>query len=97
MGQIMKFHEFPNNYNWEDMPDDRGTNETARLMRDIGQAVGMNYSCGLSGADSEDAASAFRNTFGYSGANYTGFDREKVNRSAIIPNFKSDFNFVKLR
>lgn len=64
MAQIMKHHEFPNNYNWTDMPDNRGTMETARLMQDIGQAVNMQYTCTLSGAHMEDATSAFSSVIG---------------------------------
>ena len=79
MAQIMNFHEFPNNYNWDNMPDLWGTSETARLMRDIGDAVDMNWGCNSSGADTQDeVASSFRNDFGYSSASYAGFNRETV-------------------
>lgn len=50
MAQVMKYHEFPNNYNWDNMPDLWGTMETARLMRDVGDAVDMNWGCNGSGA-----------------------------------------------
>ena len=78
MAQVMKFHEFPANYNWANMPDNTGTTETATLMRDIGEAVDMQYSCGGSGAYMNDAASAFSNDFGYQNANYSGFNRDEV-------------------
>jgi len=78
MAQIMKYHQFPNNYNWGAMPNGSGSNETARLMRDIGTAVGMNYSCSSSGAASENAAAAFKNNFGYSNASYTGFNHNTI-------------------
>jgi hypothetical protein len=79
MAQIMNFHEYPNNYNWDNMPDLWGTMETARLMRDVGDAVGMDWGCDGSGADTEgEVASSFKNDFGYSSASYSGFNRETV-------------------
>ncbi|HBH24194.1 MAG TPA: hypothetical protein DDY13_12320 [Cytophagales bacterium] len=79
MAQIMKFHEFPNNYNWDNMPNGYGTNETSRLMRDIGAAVNMKYGCSGSSANTKDeVASSFRNDFGYSSASYSGFNRDIV-------------------
>jgi hypothetical protein len=79
MAQVMKYHEFPNNYNWDNMPDLWGTMETARLMRDVGDAVNMDWGCDGSGADTKDeVASSFRNDFGYSSASYSGFNRDIV-------------------
>lgn len=79
MAQIMKFHRFPTNYNWDNMPNSYGTNETAKLMRDIGNAVNMDYSCDGSGADTKgEVASSLKNDFGYSSASYADFNRETV-------------------
>jgi hypothetical protein len=78
MAQIMNYHEFPNNYNWADMPDNRGTLETASLMRDIGQAVNMEYTCSSSGAHMEDATSAFSRDFGYQNASFGGYNHSTV-------------------
>ena len=47
------------------MPDDYGVGETSGLLRDIGRAVGMSYSCGGSGAKTENTASALVGTFGF--------------------------------
>ncbi len=67
MAQIMRFHQFPGNYNWGSMPNASGSMETARLMRDIGDAVNMDYGCNGSSADTKnEVASSFRNDFGYS-------------------------------
>ena len=65
MAQIMKYHAFPLSYNWSAMPDSSGSLETARLMRDIGTAVNMNYGCDASGASGNNIAPAFVNAFGY--------------------------------
>ncbi|HWV73585.1 MAG TPA: C10 family peptidase, partial [Pseudosphingobacterium sp.] len=75
MAQIMKYYNYPNTYNWALMPNTYASAETARLMRDIGSAVDMNYACGSSGADTQgEVANAFKNDFGYSSASYQDFN-----------------------
>lgn len=75
MAQVMNFHEFPNNYSWINMSDSWGTMETARLMRDIGDAVSMDWGCDGSSADTKnETASSFRNDFGYSSATYKDYN-----------------------
>lgn len=75
IAQVMKYHEYPSNYNWSLMPNTYGTNETALLMKDIGEAVHMDYGVIESGASMSDAKSALVNDFGYSSTasyiNYT--------------------------
>lgn len=96
MAQIMYYHSFPNNYNWENMQlGGMGTMETARLMRDVGQAVDMNYTCTASGADMEDATSAFSNDFGYQNATYSDFNHSTVkqqlgwNRPVMLSGYRT--------
>src|SRR5690606_36004508 len=77
--QIMKYHQFPYNYNWSDMPNLYGTTTTAGLMRDIGTAVNMNYTCDGSKANTRtEVASAFKNNFGYSSATYADYNLQIV-------------------
>lgn len=53
IAQIMRYHEWPNNYNWGIMEDryflndlgDPGAWDVAHLMRLIGASVNMNYGC----------------------------------------------------
>jgi len=79
MAQVMKFHQYPNSYNWSLMPNTYGTNETSILMRDIGTAVDMDYGCDGSSADTEDeVASSFRNDFNYSTASYADYNYQTV-------------------
>lgn len=79
MAQIMRYHEFPNNYNWTNMPNNSGTIYTATLMKDIGNAVGMEYKCDGSGSDTKnEVASSFRNDFGYSTASYADYNYQTV-------------------
>lgn len=78
MAQVMRFHEYPNNYNWTDMPNFEGTSETAQLMRDIGDAVNMDWGCNGSGASPTEIASSLKEDFGYSSANYSDYNRNTV-------------------
>ena len=90
MAQVMRFHEFPNSYTWADMPDDRQIIETARLMKEIGKAVFMQYSCRSSGAYMNDTAATLENDFGYGNVNFSSFNRDggsseiRVNKSVIL-------------
>lgn len=73
MGQIMKYHNFPNLYNINSMPDVVNYNNynnanainIARLLQNIGQKVNMQYSCTGSSAYSADARTAFNSQYGY--------------------------------
>lgn len=78
MAQIMKYHEYPSNYNWSNMPDSYGTSSTASLMADIGTSVGMNYSCDGSGAGFDDSEASFTNDFGYQSASLSDYNRNTV-------------------
>lgn len=79
MGQIMKYHEYPSRYNWSDMPNMEGTNSTALLMKDIGNAVNMDYKCTGSGANTKkEAVKSFKNDFNYSSASYDGYNYQTV-------------------
>ena len=61
------------------MPNNSGSTETARLMRDIGNSVGMSYSCNGSSADTKGrVASAFTSSFGYSSARYADYNSSTV-------------------
>ena len=66
MAQIMRFHEFPRSYDWDAMPDHSGSMETARLMRDIGDAVNMTYGCLESTASIIENFESYPSDFGYS-------------------------------
>lgn len=87
VAQVMRFHQHPSRYNWAIMPNaialgdnqSNATLEVAELMRDIGDAVGMNYACGGSGAYVSNARNALINTFGYSNsANYVDYNLNTV-------------------
>jgi hypothetical protein len=68
MAQIIRFHQFPTNYNYATMPMAAGNNAVQILMRDAGLSVNMNYGCS-SGAYGSAVPDAFKNTFHYGSAN----------------------------
>lgn len=71
IGQVMRYHQHPDSYNWAAMPlTNSGSNSVSQLLEDIGNAVNMDYSCDGSGAETSDGATALRNTFGYSTASF---------------------------
>lgn len=92
MGQIMKYYNHPNIYNINSMPNvvnnlNWNTNEAkniARLMKDIGEKVNMNYSCNSSGASSQTARNAFVNNYSYNASNLS-----PINKSVLIQNLKT--------
>ncbi len=69
MAQIMKFHEFPNNYNWSNMPDAYGTNDTQLLISDIFNSVVDKHTCKGTTVYShhmDNVVLSFENVFNYS-------------------------------
>lgn len=78
MAQVMRYHEFPNNYTWANMPDDYGTTATATLMADIGNSVNMNYACDGSGTGMDEISPSFTGDFGYLSATKANFNRDIV-------------------
>lgn len=79
MAQVMKYYEHPNSYNWSNMPNNVGNYNVAKLMRDVGNAVSMDWGCDASGAGVEDEVpSAFTQNFNYSSATYDDYDYQVV-------------------
>lgn len=80
MAQVMKYHQYPNTFNWNAMDNIYATAETARLMADIGASDGVNmtYGCIVSGAYSEDIAGALKRKYKYSSANFGDFNSATV-------------------
>ena len=75
MAIVMKYHNWPEGYDWDAMPTDIEYGATvpendavAQLMYDIGKAVNMQYGSVTSTANSYDAVYAFKNEFSYSSA-----------------------------
>ena len=89
--QIMAFHRYPSTFNWAAMPNREGSDETARLMADIGRHVDMKYECDGSSANTNKAAQVLRNAYGYRSANWNDeyqanivFNNLKAGRPVIL-------------
>jgi len=65
VAQVLKYHQWPANYDWNSMPNSYGSPATALLMADIGNAVGMNYGCDGSGAQTSKIPNILVNVFNY--------------------------------
>lgn len=75
MGQIMKFHQAPNNYNWTSMPDRLfrsgsnlnvgaqnqfpGQHNLAWMLRQLGNQLGASWGCEATGASSDNVKGVF--------------------------------------
>ncbi len=99
IAQVLRYHEYPNTkYNWSIMPNrlfswDSGTagaNEIAKLMRDVGSYVEMDYGCDGSSANTGDAVGVFKSKYNYSsGGTYAARsdeDAEPLVKADIIAN-----------
>ncbi|MFB9056602.1 C10 family peptidase [Mariniflexile ostreae] len=72
--QVINYLEYPTTYDYNLMYNTTGSSEASRLIRDIGDAVDMDYGCSSSGANTEVLVDAFKNNFSYSSANYGSFN-----------------------
>lgn len=81
ISQIIRYHQFPANYNYGSMPASSGNTAVQQLMRDAGNSVSMQYGCSASGAYGADVVPALKNVFNYSSANrvaYTGAEQNNL-------------------
>jgi len=84
LAQILRYHEYPDTYDWSAMPNTIGSDETARLIRDIGEAIDINWGAESSGLSpneqKENIPPALENTFGYSTTvSYSAYDGNDYN------------------
>lgn len=74
MGQVMNYHEEPDwKYDFSAMPNSSGSNETSKLLRDIGTTINMKYGCNNSWAYPWLMDDAFT-AYGYGEAVYENYD-----------------------
>lgn len=78
MGQIMKYHEYPVSYAWNEMMNEVATPTTARLLAEIGENVDMVYTSSGSGSTIEKAVSSLKNDYGYSTSTIISHDPSKI-------------------
>lgn len=84
--QIMNYFQWPATYAWDNMKNEYEKNDSteaayavAQLMKDIGDALEMNYSANGSSASTSDACEALRGVFSYA---YSTEYVERVNYTA---------------
>lgn len=94
MGQVMRYYEYPSNYDWASMPlTSWGTSiTTANFIADIHAGIDLMYSgqpmynCDATGVSaSANMGNVLKSQFNYSSASWSGYDRHVVESN--IANF----------
>lgn len=74
LAQVMKYHKYSNKrHDWDGMLEKTGSDATARLMRDLGNALNMKYSCDGSSAYVKDIPNVLKD-WGYKSAKHKSYD-----------------------
>ncbi|MGL5113387.1 MAG: C10 family peptidase [Flavobacterium sp.] len=73
MAQIIKYWQYPNGFNYANMPVNNGNTNVSQLMSAAGVSVNMSYGAESSSANTEDVDNAFRDTFSYSSASFIDY------------------------
>lgn len=106
MGQLMKYHNYPNNYNWASMPLDYATPTTANFIADIHDAFNNHdsdypkYTCDGTNINSSDVDDILKTYFNYSSASRASFNSSVVednidsNRPVILYGFDGDLGHM---
>lgn len=68
VGQIMRYHRYPEHFDWDAMPNHEATPTTAQFLYDVAEGVKTDYGCGK--YDSESTATS-ENTKSY--LNFLGY------------------------
>lgn len=89
IGQVMKYFETPSDvYDWDEMPNHFATEETARLLRDIGVAIKAKYTSSSTSAPESEGVSYLNRYFSaYRYKKYdfdVAFDHAKNNEPALL-------------
>ena len=86
MGQVMKYYQYPSNYNWNAMPLTEATATTANFILSIHNAIAGNYpgnpsySCeeGTGVSVNADMGVVLKNNFSYSSADWSSYNVNTV-------------------
>ncbi|WP_169316219.1 C10 family peptidase [Mucilaginibacter paludis] len=87
IGQVMYKNQYPSSYSWASMSPYTGTSEAARLIRDIGDNVGMDYGCDGSGADGDKTLNCL-NSYNYN-VKSVDYDPEWGTPAPVMLNLKA--------
>lgn len=85
MAQIMKYNQYPPNYNWSAMPLNSATSTTSNFILDIHNAINNvfpgepSYSCNATGVStSKDMSVILKNKFNYTSAQKANYNYQTV-------------------
>jgi len=88
MAQVMKYYQYPTNYNWSSMPSTYATTTTANFVADIHDAIGNVYSgnpiynCDGTGVSaSANMGNVLKTQFNYSSADWANYNYNTVKSS----------------
>lgn len=86
IAQIMKYHEYPSTYNWDDMPNRNNSLSTAGLIRDIHQELDVEYDCEGTGVNNpiNPTIALLTNHYNYSTANKSNFNSEIIKQELSL-------------
>lgn len=65
VGQIMKYHQWPNTISWDLMPNLTPSSATAQFLKDLGNSIHTNYYVNISIADNLIVDSVLNSTYNY--------------------------------
>lgn len=93
MAQIMKYHRYPANYNWNDMPDDNATATLQNMLHDVGVEIGVDYGYDMTTVATTAAVEGFH-LYGYDAVLKSHKDSEVIDfvLSNDAPVFMGGFN-----
>ncbi len=60
IGQIMRYHKWPSNYNWDDMPENSATKTTSDFLYQLAEAGNASYSINGTGVTAPNALKIFQ-------------------------------------
>ncbi|MCU4165189.1 C10 family peptidase [Carboxylicivirga caseinilyticus] len=84
MGQVMRYYEYPIDYDWASMPLTYGTSTTANFINDIHNAISNSYPsypeyyCDGTSVYTSDMGNVLKNQFGFSSADYSNYNYKTV-------------------
>lgn len=84
MAQVVKYWQYPNYYNYNNMPYSSGNYDVAKLMLDCGKSVHMHYENDGSHAKFDSIHLALKQSFQYSSATYNS--KSEYNHNSIVYN-----------
>lgn len=89
VAQVMKYNRLPSTYDWGKMYDVLATDESAKLIADIGNKIGINYDCEGSGGSMDNVLKTLKE-YGYGKAKM----ENSISNIAVIDNLTSGYPLI---